>query len=123
MRFKDRFNLERECDMSEDGLTPELEAFIDAYVEANIDERVDADEPCEHFVDGFVAACKPEDFDELDDEEREAIVEEALDRLGDYRVSLIVDDLIEEAIELYEEEGDEEDGAELLPEGLIENET
>ena len=110
--------------MGNEILTPELDAFIDKYIEANIDERIEADDPCEHFVDGFVSACKPEDFDELDDEDREIIIDEAFERLGEYRTSLILDDLIGEAIELYEAyheiSGPVED--EPLPEGLIEDE-
>ena len=110
--------------MGNEILTPELDAFIDKYIEANIDERIEADDPCEHFVDGFVSACKPEDFDELDDEDREIIIDEAFERLGEYRTSLILDDLIGEAIELYEAyheiAGPVDD--EPFPEGLIEDE-
>ena len=83
-------------------LTPALDSFIDKYLDAHMDERMDeAPELCECFVNGFIAACKPEDFDDLSNEEQVAIEEKAFDRLSDYQFDLVYGNTIEEAVALY----------------------
>jgi hypothetical protein len=91
-------------------ITHEQDAFVIAFIDKHLDNKLEANRPCSCYTDGFLDATLPDDWHDFPEDEHDtAVFYEACDRLDDAWFDRIyshtVDDAFDAWFELHPEEG------------------
>jgi hypothetical protein len=85
--------------------TKECEAYVEAYLDEHLDGALEAGQPCQCFIDGWIAARRLPDYDDLDEGRKEGIDAVASDALSDFIFDQGYDDCLSAAFATFEAAG------------------